>query len=358
MGIREKVLWSAFLRRVRKDRPYVIAVGGGIAKTSTKLALGKVLKAKHGNDVRVGYGNLNTFIGVPLAGLGFKIDFHKQKLGILRWVIILKVAYLKGLFTKLPKYLVLEYGTDSPGDIKQLTDMLVPNMALLTTVAQAHVENYGSSMDAVANEESGLIAALGEDGVAILNADDPYLDLHQKNLKTKNVYLVKTNLEDIYKNFAIEASKHLGVNEELSKKVLSEPINAEGRFNIKKLQNLNLIDDTYNANPASMQAALNILKKSEGKKIAILGDMLELGEGEVEAHKKIGQAANNIADTVISVGELAKNYNAQKHFDSSSQAMGNIFPYLEEAGTVLVKGSRGVRMEKIVEEIEKRYGNK
>ena len=179
-NIREKVLWKALKRRVAIDKPYIIAIGGGIAKTSTKIALGEILKQAFPGDVLVGYGNLNTYIGVPLAALGFNIDFYKQKLGIIGWLFVLTRAFLKGYFYKLPKFLVLEYGTDSPGDIVALTEQLRPNMSLITLVAEAHIENYGT-MEGVAKDESALVASLDSKGIAVLNEDDSYLALHKKN---------------------------------------------------------------------------------------------------------------------------------------------------------------------------------
>src|SRR3989344_5626785 len=104
--IRAKILWWAVKRRVGIDKPFIIAITGSIAKTSTKVAIGAVLRRAYPNQVRVGFGNLNSFLGVPLAILGFKVDFHKQQIGFIRWVWILKLAVWRGLLGHLPKYLV------------------------------------------------------------------------------------------------------------------------------------------------------------------------------------------------------------------------------------------------------------
>ena len=355
MNLREKILWTALKRRIIKDQPYVIAVGGGIAKTSTKIALGEIMKQAFPGDVLVGYGNLNTYIGVPLAALGFKIDFHKQKLGIISWFFVLVRALFKGYFFKLPKFLVLEYGTDSPGDIVAITKQLKPDMALITTVAEAHIENYGT-MKEVAKDESALVASLDNRGIAVLNENDPYLELHKENLRTKNIVIVKTKPELIARNFAIAASSKLGVLRKVAEEALSKPIKAQGRFEIKKLKNYYLIDDSYNANPASMEAAFNVLAKSPGKKIAILGTMLELGNDTVKLHKLVGENAKKVADVIIGVGDYTDEYNPIKHFKNSKEAAEGIFPYIKEADSILVKGSRGVRMEEIVKKIEEKNG--
>ncbi|MEX0594693.1 MAG: cyanophycin synthetase, partial [Patescibacteria group bacterium] len=112
-----------------------------------------------------------------------------------------------------------------------------------------------------------------------------------------------------------------------------------------------LIDDSYNANPASMEAALNVLAKSPGRKIAVLGTMLELGEDAEKLHKRVGEKAGKVADVVIGVGDMAQNYHPTKIFPNSELAAQGIFTYIREGDSILVKGSRGVRMEKIVEGI-------
>src|SRR5688572_10960785 len=111
---RPSILWFAAQRRLRLDRPFVLAVGGGIGKTSTKVAIGTLFNLKYPGQVRVGYGNLNTYLGVPLAVLGFEVDFYKQKIGVWAWLKILGAALWRSWFSKLPPYLILEFGTDQP----------------------------------------------------------------------------------------------------------------------------------------------------------------------------------------------------------------------------------------------------
>src|SRR5688500_2495906 len=116
MGMRESILWWAAKRRLRFDKPFIIGITGSIAKTSTKEAIGGVLEKAYPGKVVVGYGNLNTFLGVPLAILGFRLNFHSKNV-TWQWPFILLLALWRGLFARLPKYLVLEFGADQPGDI-------------------------------------------------------------------------------------------------------------------------------------------------------------------------------------------------------------------------------------------------
>ena len=117
-----------------------------------------------------------------------------------------------------------------------------------------------------------------------------------------------------------------------------------------------MIDDSYNANPASMEAAFNVLAKSPGRKVAILGTMLELGNDTVKLHKLVGENAKKVADVVIGVGNYTEEYNPLKHFKNSEEAAEGIFPYIKEADSILVKGSRGIQMEKIVKIIKEKNG--
>lgn len=352
--LRERILWSSANRLLKRYKPYVIAVGGGIAKTSTKVALGQVLKEAYPGQVLVGYGNLNTLIGVPLSIMSFKVDFHKSRLGYIGWAWILTASLWRSYTSKLPKYLILEYGTDRSGDISKLVDRLRPNMALLTIISPAHVENY-KDMDDVADDEATLVRSVDSGGVVLINSSDQYISKRLGDVKAKIVKVV-TDPELIFRNFALAAASELGIDKEVAETALAKPVNASGRFEIKKLKKFYLINDSYNANPDSMGAAFRVLKKAPGRKVAILGTMLELGNQSDDFHRQVGEAAHRVADVVIGVGDKANLYKPAKHFSGSEEAARGIFtsseggfPLLREGDSILVKGSRGVKMEKIAE---------
>lgn len=346
----QKILWSAAKRLVRRDQPTIIAIGGGIAKTSTKIALGQILTAAWPGRVMVGYGNLNTYLGVPLAILRFRLDFHKKSLSNFGWFVTVVIAWIKQWFVRLPQYLVLEYGTDQPGDIVALVRELPPHLAVLTVVAPAHVEKYGT-LDKVAEDESALIKGTKSGGTVFVNTADPFLALHKQNAEGKKLIEVETKPELIAVSFARRVAQEMGVDSEIIETALAKPIKAEQRFAIQRLKKYYLIDDSYNANPASMEAAFNVLAKAPGKKVAILGTMRELGNETVELHQQVGKRAHEVADVVIGVGELTEHYRPKAIFADSDEAARAIFPYLTEGVSILVKGSRGVHMEKIVEQI-------
>lgn len=346
---RDEFLWRCALRRIRKSNSVVIAIGGGIAKTSTKYAIGSVLSDHFKNNVLVGYGNLNTYLGVPLSILEFRIDFHHQSISW-QWPIILLQAWIRSRRI-LPKYLVLEYGTDRPGDIKKLTSKLPPNIAVLTTVAPAHVMNYGS-LDEVAEDEGTLVASVPNDGVVFINKRDPYYQVHKARIVATTVIEDDLPNEQLSVGFARSVAKYFGVPLEEVEKSLGRMKLPPQRFAQRQIGDWLVLDDTYNANPASMEGALNLLKNMPGRKVAILGTMRELGESEKLLHKHTGDLAHSIADVVIGVGEHTDEYQPVVHFDSSDQAAKEIFSYLKKGDSILVKGSRSIQMEKIISALE------
>lgn len=347
--LRDFILWWAALKVIRRSKPQVIAVGGAIGKTSTKEAIGAVLNVAYPGQVTVGYGNLNTYIGVPLAILGFEIDFHQYS-PTWDWSIILIRAVVRGFTRKVGKYLVLEYGTDRPGDIPLIVNMLAPDIAVLTVVGPAHLMNY-SSERAIAEEEGALVAATKEGGVAFVNEYDQYVDDHKARAKS-SVITVAAPLEEMSVIFAQAVAKYLKIDQQLTESALSKRVKPIHRFNTFKLKDFELLDDSYNANPLSMRAAFNLLAGMSGRKVAIIGSMLELGADELAMHREIGQLARQKADLIIAVGQLAQEYQADHWYATSEEASKAVLAYLKPGDSILVKGSRGIKMEKIVEVIK------
>lgn len=347
---RDELLWRCALRRIRRSNPTVIAVGGGIAKTSTKQAVGAVLAEQSPDQVFVGYGNLNTYLGVPLSILGFEIDFYSQSIRWWHWPKLL-LQSIKRSFQPLPKFVVLEYGTDRPGDVAQLVAKLRPDVALLTLVAPAHVMNY-PSLEAIAEDEGALVEAVPKNGAVFLNARDPYLARHRQRVKAETVTEVDEPNERIAVGFAAAVGRYFGCSDEVIAQALQKGHNAPHRFQRLTIGPWEVIDDTYNANPASMEAALQLLAKMPGRKVAILGTMRELGQSERVLHQQIGSLAHQIADVVIGVGELSEEYRPVVQFASSEEAARGVFSYLKKGDSILVKGSHSVSMEKIIEGIE------
>jgi UDP-N-acetylmuramoyl-tripeptide--D-alanyl-D-alanine ligase len=312
-----------------------------------------------------------------------------------------------------PKWLVLEVGTDRPGDIQALAQWLKPDIVLVTALPDVpvHVENFGRPEDVV-QEKKALVQALKSDGTLILGGDDKnaaalknefsnrhtllygvemHNDVHGSHIsimysdtgeptgmrfyvdeKGSRVPMEITGmlgLQQVYPVLAAFAvAQAVGIGPLSVAQRLSDHISPPGRMRILAGHNKStIIDDSYNSSPVALRAALTTLKKlnAKGKKIAVLGDMLELGRFSTEAHKKAGVQVANIADCLITVGVRAKSIAAAardagfdaeciQEFDTgeSKEAGRTVRAMLEEGDIALVKGSQsGIRLEKAIKEM-------
>lgn len=392
---------------LRRFKPTVIAVTGNVGKTSTKEAIGCVLK--HRYRIRMSGGNLNNELGVPLTILGDWTEDYYRSGG--SWTFWLRVAIsgLVGLIFpgRYPEVLVLEYGADKPGDIKRLAELFKPHISVVTAVGETpvHVEFFASP-EALAQEKSQLVKVLTSSDHAILNADDlSVLDMKEKtkahvktfgfsdhaNIRIASFELsvnpdgwpqgIVFKLHDSMSFVPIKIHDSLGRSQalaaaaaaavaEIMKVNLVEVSNAlksyigpKGRLRVLPgIKTSIILDDTYNASPSAMHIALETLRDLPAKrKIAVLGDMLELGKYTLQAHQTVGDMAGAIANILVCIGDKAKfiadaaaNEMEQGNiytFATSDEAKLKVQDLIEPGDIVLVKGSQGKRMEKIVEEI-------
>lgn len=351
--MRARLLWWAVHYRLKRDVTFVVAVGGAIAKTSTKTALGYLFEERYPGHVRVGYGNLNSYLGVPLAIFGFELDFYARPI---KWgwpILLLQVVWV-ALTTRLPRYLILEFGTDGPGDVEAIVKQIQPDVSVLTIVGPAHLANYPSE-EAMAHDEGWLVEATRSTGHVFLNSADPYLENHVRRTKAK-VVTVTTALELMAVRYAESVGQQLGFEKKTIDLALANYQPPEHRLQEKTVGSFLLLDDSYNASPLAMQAALRRLQKLPGRHVAVLGAMLELGPKEVDFHREVGQFARAHADIIIGVGDLARHYEADHWFATSAEAAEQLFALLREGDTILVKGSKATKMEKIISALKK-YGS-
>ena len=390
---------------LKKYNPRVIAVTGSVGKTSTKDAIYSVIsKSFH---VRKSEKSFNSDIGVPLTVLGCNNAWSNP----LRWLANIWMGLEQIIFTKpYPEWLILEVGADRPGDIKQITKWLKPDVVVVTKFADVpvHIEYFKSKAEVVA-EKGNLVDALKHDGVLILNSDDA--DVFAFKSKTTNKIITygmmsgaevrATNYSVFYKedtgepygiNFKVEYGNNslpvniigtlgmnniysalgalavgisLGQNLVESIENLSKHIAPRGRMNIiKGLKNTTLIDDTYNSSPVALQSALETLKnlKTKYRRIAVLGDMMELGRHTVDAHKEAGVLATSACDILVTVGLRSRSMaesaidagldaDSVLSFDNSVEAGEYLKTIIKEGDIILAKGSQSTRMEKVVKEL-------
>lgn len=376
---------------IKRVNPEIVAITGSVGKTSAKNAIFAVLQTKYHCEVRASFGNLNNETGMPLSILDYKISPQN----IFQWLPIIITAPFKSFSLSAAKILVLEMAADKPGDIRYLTSIAKPKIAVLTGISAAHLEAF-VSMPALIEEKTDLLRALIPGGTAIINIDDDNArkvsyggrwqkmtygiankaDIEASNIKTTIIdYKPKTTFQVSYKGqkadivqetlgekgnvLASLAGVAVGELYGLTKDEITKGLNSlkpeKHRLNIIQGQkNTTIIDDCYNANPVSMKGALDILKNLPGgRKIAVIGDMRELGKVSTQSHKDIGQYAKNSADIVIAIGNLAKNYNVEKYYKTPKKAIEYILSNIQEGDIILIKASRAMGLEKIVEELKK-----
>lgn len=382
---------------LKRTNPEIVGVTGSVGKTSTKEAIFEVLKTKFGDDVRKAEGNLNNESGLPVAILGFKSAPSYEAKNSFGWIPIIIQAPFRSFFLKKCKILILEYAADKPGDIKYLTSIAKPKVAVLTSIGTAHLE-YFENQNHLIEEKTNLLRAMPADGLAIINLDDENArkvsyggrwrkytyaivydaDFMASSITTKiDNFKVKTkfNVKWLDHNIEVRQStlgKRANILSSLAAVAVADFYKLDDRQISKGLENIQsekhrlnvlsgihksiIIDDTYNANPDSVKAALEILQElsvsKTAKKIAVLGDMREIGNESAKFHQEMGEMAKNVADQVISYGPQARNCNAQKHFNNLEKTTDYLLKEIGIGDIILIKGSRAMKMEKIVEALK------
>ncbi len=354
---------AAFWRR-RFSIP-VIGVTGSNGKTTVKEMCASILRAWLGDDaVLATQGNLNNDIGVPLMLLRLHAG-HRAA--------------------------VIEMGMNHPGEIAYLAGLAAPDVAIVNNAQRAHLEGMGGLL-AVAEEKGAIFAALGPGGTAVINADDEHAAFWQENLPgCKSLFFgfaasadVSAKVEATRDGFrlalrvpqghasvdmnipgqhnarnalgATAACMAAGAPLEAVVAGLAGFQGAKGRLQRKPAEGgAILIDDTYNANPDSVRAAIDVLVATPGRKLLVLGDMGEIGEMSAQCHDEIGGYARSAGvDRLFTLGDhsrlAARNFGTGgAHFDSVDALAAAVKPLLEADVVVLVKGSRFMRMERVVE---------
>lgn len=380
-----------------RTKPEVIAITGSAGKTSAKEFMAHLLEIDfHVLAPSEGY---NTEIGAPLSLFGEKVPVNL--FSPLKWAVILVRVWIKAIFTgDLPDKVIIEMGADKPGDIPYLCRFFKPKTGVILSVLPVHLEEF-KSVENIAAEKSKLAECLDEDDKLFLNYDDLRVREMAKKTKAEVIYFGRENKEgyaaqnlksdlygisfdlehsgeivefkaNIYGNHmiyplisAISVAAEEGTSTKKIKETVAELTPFKGRMNVIEGENSSkIIDDSYNANPESTIRALEFLGGQNGKKIAALGTMNELGDFEEKGHQMVGEKAAQTADFIITVGEPAEKYLVPaavgsgmskdniKSFKDSDEAGDWLAKNIEKGDIILVKGSQNnVRMEKVVKKI-------
>lgn len=347
----------------------VVGITGSVGKTSTKEVIASVLSEKY--RVLKTLGNFNNELGLPLTI--FRLRQEHQ------------VA-------------VLEMGISDFGEMHRLSKIARPDICVMTNIGQCHLENL-KDRDGILRAKSEIFDFMAEDGMAVLNGDDDKLsaieevkgrrplffgiesrkDLYADQIEPKGLRGIACRIHMGEEAFSVQIpipGRHMVMNAlagaavgqlmGLSSAEIAAGIqkleSLGGRFHMIEREGLLIIDDCYNANPASMKASLDVLKDAEHRKVAILGDMFELGEDTAALHAGVGShAAANEIDLLICVGEASRHM-AEAAFETGGcqevlqvptlEALLEVLPKLiQKDDTVLVKASHGMHFEKVVERL-------
>ncbi len=390
---------------VKKYKPCIIGVTGNVGKTSTKKAIYKVLSQIR--RTRCSSKSFNNEFGLPLTILG---DWSETG-SYFFWLKVLFFGLKQLIFTNkfYPEVLILEYGISKPGDMSYLLEIAQPHIGVFTAVGEipVHIEFF-KGPEEVFKEKVKLITSLTATGFAFLNADDGMVLKAKELTKAKVVtygFSEKADIKISHFQNKVEKGK-LGVifkviydgnvvpvkvNNILGKapvysltvacgvgllfglnlvricEILTNENDYFEKGRMRVLEGINnclIIDDTYNAAPLAMISALETLRSLKIKrKIAVLGDMLELGKYTLEAHQKVGQLAAKSVHLLFTVGEKAKIIsetaskfglkNKTLHFDKLNDLILALKKEVKEGDVILFKASQGVRLEKVVKEFLK-----
>ena len=352
----------------------VLGITGSNGKTSTKDFAAAVLA--HRFRVTKTQGNFNNHVGLPRTMLEA---------------------------TSQDEVAVWEIGMNHPGEVAMLAKLAAPDAAIITNIGVAHIEFMGSR-EAIAAEKGALAQAVAPDGTVILNADDPFSKKIAVGTRAKVVFAGTTKgtiraseitqsatgtdftiLEGAHRCraqlpvpglhmvqnalLAVAAGRMFGLSlEDCAAGLAAAPL-TKARLQIKEIRGVQFIDDSYNANPESMKAALHTLVEldADGKRIAVLGEMRELGEESARGHREVGETAAELGvDQLIAIGDMAaviaeaarnaglQNTSIARSTSEAAELLGEI---AASGDLVLVKGSRAARTERVIEAFEIRHSS-
>lgn len=388
-------------------KPDIVGVTGSVGKTSTKEAIYSVLGHKF--NVRRNIKNYNNEIGLPLTIIGAESG-HSS---LWNWIGVFVKALVLCLWkdSNYPKILILEMAVDRPGDMDYLVAVAPCRIGVVSNISPVHLEFFGS-IENIAKEKAKIVSHIEKNGWAVLNCDNELVCNMKKSSQARIMSFGINNEADITASeisvsqtgssekravaglsfkmtyqgstvpimlpnilgehlvYATLAAVAVGLIYEINMVDISQALRTfkapAGRMSlIEGIKRTLIVDDTYNAGPESVKAAIDSLNrlKTDGKKFAVLGDMLELGSFTEKAHKEIGDYVfNNGIDVLITVGVRMKDAARQAIdagmdencvFSFSDQKRAGLFVQerVDQDDIILVKGSQGMRMEKIVKEI-------
>ena len=384
------LLWESRMI-LKKYNPSIISITGSVGKTSTKDAIFTAISSTE--YVRKSDKSFNSEIGIPLTIIGCQNGWNDPFIWLNNILQGLELILFKSNY---PKCLVLEVGADHPGDIESVSKWLKSDVVVMNMVGDipVHVEFFASAQE-VLKEKSFLIKTLKENGTLVLFADDKKVSNLSQNVKqtvmtfgiNEMATVTASNISIIYDDnkfpegisfkinhkgnsipmkifgtlgnqqvYPVISAITVGISRNIPIAKMIDSFDnhktTKGRMNILKgINNSIIIDDTYNSSPDALREGLNTLASLQvsGKRIAVIGDMMELGNFSAEEHRKAGIQAIQSSDILVTVGPRAKVMSDKSiSFNTSTEAGEYLKTIINEGDVVYVKGSQSIRMERAV----------
>ena len=348
-----------------KFKPFVIGITGSNGKTTTKELIKSILDSNYGtNKILATHANYNNDIGLPLTIFNLNSEHS---------------------------HIVIEMGMNHPKEISYLANIAPPNFAVITNIGEAHIENF-KNREAIANEKKDILRNLKAEGTAILPKDSEFFNFLVKDLKNVKVLsfgmskdadiscelldhkkiLIKTPKYDLeikskllgHNNIsnilaAVTCAYQLKINPTKIKEGIENITPIPSRLELKEgKKRAAIIDDTYNANPSSFLSAIEVLDEFPGKKILVIGDMAELGENSRIYHQELSRSIKETKiDITLGLGKYTKEIitllgRNNSWFRSKDDLVKHLYACMK-GSTILVKGSRSMKMEEIVKKLIK-----
>ena len=346
----------------------VVGITGSVGKTSTKEVIAAVLAQEYVTGKTL--GNHNNEIGLPLTCC--EMDSETE------------VA-------------VLEMGISAPGEMDYLTEIVRPEVAVITNIGVTHMEILGSR-EGIFDEKSKIYRNIPEEGLVILNGDNDILsqvkdtpagkplffgledkndiyaeDIREEGLSGSSFVIKGLNCGDVKVHMPIPGKhmvtnalaaaavgEYFGLSAESIKKGIASVETVSGRTNIRQVNGITVIDDSYNASPASMMSAIDTLSLADGRKICVLGNMYELGDDSLKMHRQVGEyASSKNVDMLFTCGDMAKEIAEGakggvgdiRCFDDNDALIKELKGVLREGDTVMIKASNSMKFGDIAKEL-------
>jgi len=330
-----------------------IGITGTNGKTTTKNLIGSVLRLV--GPICIAEKSFNNAIGIPLTIFNLK---------------------------KEDRFLVLEFGTNHPGEIDYLLGIVTPDIGVLTNVGPGHLEGFGT-IENVRKEKTRLLTATSPQGVVIYpsglagvesEAEQMTFGIGEGDVCARGIvydesgsrftesgreYRLRLLGQGNVRNSlcAIAVGRRLGVAAETICDGIYDCQPVAGRLSLKVAGGIRIIDDSYNSNPVSLREAIDVMVNIKAsRRIAVLGDMLEMGADSEEIHKELGREMKGKVDSLLTVGELADNFingfGGGEHFPNKEELLKNLRRIVQDGDLILVKGSRRMAMEEVVRGLE------